>query len=67
MFTDTRIADLNGPLLYWGPARFNQRTATAPALRSSAPSEPSFGDLNGPLAYWGPTTARRNDERVLVA
>jgi hypothetical protein len=57
MFTDTRIADINGPLLYWGPSRFNVRATAAPPSRTSAHGEPAFGDLNGPLAYWGPVAA----------
>ena len=56
MFTDTRIADLNGPLLYWGPSRFSLRTAATPTTRANVISEQEFGDLNGPLAYWGPVT-----------
>jgi hypothetical protein len=67
MFTDTRIADLNGPLLYCGPARFTVRTAEPPAKRFVAQSEPVFGDLNGPLAYWGPASTSRSRPALAVS
>lgn len=67
MFTDTRIADLNGPLLYCGPARFGVRPSAAPAATPIARREADFGDLRGPIAYWGPATAQMSGQRVHAA
>jgi hypothetical protein len=55
MQSSSPISDLNGPLHYWGPARYALPATPAPRVaRPTIDDSAPFGDLSGPLAYWGP-------------